>query len=245
MYVSDGSTSILVDAGLSGVEVERRLAVHGINPTSINAIVVSHEHSDHIKGVGILCRRHGMPAYFNKKTWAASSKLVGKIKNKKNFSAGKNFNVGGLKIRPFSISHDAKDPVGFTISGNGAKIGIATDLGVATAMVARHLCECQALLIEANHDPEMLKNGPYPWHLKQRVGSRSGHLSNEASRDLLASVLHDDLSHVILGHLSENNNLPEIALDVVSQALNNHHTVLTAAQQDVCGEMVAVRAKSF
>ena len=241
LYASDGKTSILFDAGLSGVEIQRRMEARGIRPESIDAIVVSHEHSDHIKGVGVLCRRFGTAAYFTKETWAAASQSVGEIKRIRRFSAGTDFTIGGLKIHAFSTSHDAADPVGFTVCGAGAKIGIATDLGVAAANAAQHLKDCGALLIEANHDLTMLVNGPYPWHLKQRIKGRKGHLSNEASRDMLAGLLHDRLTHVILGHLSQTNNNPKTALNVVSQALADHPAKLTAAHQDVCGEMIILK----
>ncbi len=243
LYVSDGSTSILVDAGLSGVEIERRMAEMEIDPASISAIVVSHEHTDHIRGVGVLCRRYGCTAYFTQDTWKASSKAVGKIEKRKYFTPGHAFTLGKLSIHPFSLSHDAVNPTGFTVSGSQGKIGIATDLGIATAMVRNHLQDCNILLIEANHDVQMLLDGPYPWHLKQRIKGRSGHLSNDSTYELLGELLHEGLTHVILGHLSETNNLPQIALDTVAPALDGHSALLYAAHQSVCGDMLDVSDK--
>ncbi|MBI9075155.1 MAG: MBL fold metallo-hydrolase [Desulfatibacillum sp.] len=240
IYVSDGDTAILVDAGLSGVELERRMAARDIDPASIRAIVVSHEHTDHVSGVGVLCRRYGCTAFFTRETWKASAKGLGKIEKCKRFIPGQEFQIGDMAIHPFSISHDAANPVGFTITGNGAKMGIATDLGIATAMVQRHLSDCDTLLMEANHDVRMLLDGPYPWHLKQRIKGRSGHLSNEASRELLKEILHDRLSHVILGHLSETNNQPEIALETVAPALDGHRAKLCAAHQSICGDLIEI-----
>ena len=182
IYVSDGCTAILVDAGLSGIEIERRMKSRDLSPESLNAIVVTHEHDDHIRGVGILSRRYGLPVYISAKTREAASPQLKNLKKTVAFDCGTSFDINTLNIHPFSISHDAADPAGFTIALNQMKIGIATDLGIATAMVRHHLQACDLLILEANHDPEMLINGPYPWHLKQRVNGRTGHLSNRDSR---------------------------------------------------------------
>ncbi|SHI85166.1 Phosphoribosyl 1,2-cyclic phosphodiesterase [Desulfatibacillum alkenivorans DSM 16219] len=243
IYVTDGTTSILVDAGLSGVQLERRMAERDIDPRSISAVLVSHEHTDHVSGVGVLCRRYGYTAYFTRETYRASIKGLGKMEKCKGFAPGQEFTIGGMTIHPFSTSHDAVNPAGFTIQAHGAKAGIATDLGIATAMVKNHLQDCNVLLMEANHDVQMLLDGPYPWHLKQRIKGRSGHLSNDASRELLEEILHEGLSHVILGHLSETNNLPEIALDTVAPVLDGHKAKLCAAHQSVCGDLIDICSK--
>lgn len=237
IYFSDGPTAVLVDAGLSGKEIERRLESKGLSAEGLDAIIVSHEHTDHIQGVGVLSRRYDLPVYMNRKTRHASPRL-GKIKDLRAFECGKTFRINGMTIHPFSVSHDAKDPSGFTIGQNGIKVGLATDLGVATALVKEHLADCRLLILEANHDPKMLEDGPYPWPLKQRIMSRTGHLSNEASKELLQDLRHDRLEHVILAHLSETNNSPDRALSVVRQALNQSNIRLSVASQYVSGEML-------
>ncbi len=234
VYVSDGLTSILVDSGFSGIEIERRMKSVGLSPKNLDGIVVSHEHLDHIQGVGVLARRFGLPVYMSAKTAEAASSRLGKIDVQRNFQCGFDFPVKTLSIHPFSIPHDATDPAGFTIN---KKIGIATDLGFATSMVKEHLKTCELLVIEANHDPKMLMNGPYPWFLKQRVKSRTGHLSNSDSKELIREIRHDGLAHVILAHLSETNNTTEKALSEVGLALDGCKTRLSAAKQDQCGNL--------
>jgi phosphoribosyl 1,2-cyclic phosphodiesterase len=240
IYISGGSTSILIDAGLSGIEVERRLAANGIQPESLDAIIVSHEHSDHIQGVGVLSRRFDLPVYISKKT-ANAADQIGVVTDLKYFECGSAFQVNDLTLHPFSISHDAEDPAGFTVEQNSVKIGIATDLGTSTSMVKEHLKNCSLLILEANHDMDMLIEGPYPWPIKQRIRSRTGHLSNESTKELLAEILHDNLEHVVLSHLSEVNNTPEKALSVISQALTKVKTKLSVARQDVSTKIYYIR----
>ncbi len=241
IFVSSGSTSILIDAGLSGIEIERRLKSRGLSPKDLDAILVSHEHTDHIQGVGVLSRRFNLPVYMNSKTEGIAFPQIGKVRNVKNFACGSTFRIGDLAIHPFSISHDAEDPAGFTVNRNGATIGIATDLGIATAMVKEHLKGCGLLILEANHDEEMLINGPYPWSVKQRVKSRTGHLSNAASKTLLSEIQHDRLKHVILAHLSETNNTPQKALNEVGQALTRSKARLDVAVQHECGALLRLK----
>ncbi len=240
IYVSDGESRLLVDAGLSGVEIQRRMAERGLDPAELTAIVVTHEHDDHIRGAGVLCRRFGLPVYTSRATGAAAAGRVKTVADHRYFEAGAAFTVGALSLRPFSTSHDAADPAGLVISGAGEKLGIATDLGVATAVVRTHLKGCGLLILEANHDPEMLMSGPYPWPLKQRVRGRAGHLSNEDCRDLIGELTHDGLRHVILAHLSEQNNTPEKAVRAVTPALGEGRTILSVAEQHRCGRIYRV-----
>ena len=240
IYVSDGHTSILVDAGLSGREIERRLQSQGLRADDLSALVLSHEHADHVQGVGVLSRRYRLPVYVTPKTAGAAYRL-GKLSQTVHFECGETFRIGGLNIHPFSLSHDAEDPAGFTIRSNGLKLGIVTDLGMVTAMVREHLKGCHALVLEANHDDTMLINGPYPWPLKQRIRSRMGHLSNADSSTLLNDILHDSLQHVILAHLSETNNTPEEALRSVAPALSGSGTRLHVAHQHRCGDLIFIR----
>jgi phosphoribosyl 1,2-cyclic phosphodiesterase len=238
IYVSDGETSVLVDAGLSGIEIERRMKSRDLNVDDIDAIIVSHEHSDHIQGVGVLARRYNLPVYISTETYNTASAQLGTIQQINNFSCGSEFNIKGLTIRPFSISHDASDPAGFTLGYNGQKIGIATDLGVATAMVREHLKDCRCLILEANHDLRMLEDGPYPWPVKQRVKGRTGHLSNESSRELLMDVIHNQMTHVILAHLSETNNTSEKAFQVVTEHLQDTRLNVSVATQSCAGPII-------
>jgi len=230
IYVNDGDTAILIDAGLSGIEIERRLISRNLSPQSLNAIVVSHEHGDHIKGVGVLSRRYGLPVYINIGTAAACDRL-GRLFESHKIVCGQAFNIGRINIHPFSLSHDAADPAGFTLQRGGVKIGIATDLGTVTGMVKTHLRDCQTLVLEANHDPDMLINGSYPWPLKQRIQSRTGHLSNENTRALLAELKHERLHQVILAHLSEENNQPQKALRAIAPVLSGSRTLIEVAPQ--------------
>ncbi len=237
IYVNDGHTAILIDAGLTGVQMEGRLQSRGFSPRDLTAILVSHEHGDHVKGVGVLSRRYGLPVYVNPGTLAKAAGQIGSLHSTCLFECGREFTIGTLKIHPFSISHDAEDPSGFTVAGNGCKIGIATDLGVATALVREHLRECRLLVLEANHDPDMLQNGPYPWHLKQRIKSRTGHLSNEDAMALVAELQHETLEHIILAHLSAENNSPEKAHRKVGEAIRRSGIHLSVAGQDHCSRI--------
>jgi len=238
IYVSRGETSILIDAGLSGIQIQRRMASRGIKPENLDAILVTHEHSDHILGAGVLSRRYHLPVYISRDTKKAAGTALGKINKVNHFSPGESFNINGMCIHPFSISHDAVDPSGFTITSGNKKIGIATDLGIATSMVKEHLKQCALLIIESNHDPEMLDKGPYPWPLKQRIKSRTGHLSNPDAAKLITEVQSSTLSHIILGHLSHENNTPEIAENTVKPVVKGTSIRVHVALQDVCGQLI-------
>lgn len=237
LFVSCCNTSFLIDAGLSGVEVQRRLNDINVDPESLNAIIITHEHTDHVKGAGILSRRFNTPVYMTQKTHGASKNL-GKVEDLRFFECGTPFSLDQVLVSPFSISHDAVDPSGFTLEYNGHKIGIATDLGIATSLVKDHLKNCDVLYIESNHDPEMLINGPYPWYLKQRIKSRTGHLSNEDARNLVSELKTDALKHVILAHLSEENNCPKKAFKEVSKSLNGSDIELHVAGPHKTGKLI-------
>jgi phosphoribosyl 1,2-cyclic phosphodiesterase len=239
-YLSDGRTAILIDAGLSGVEIQRRMTRKGLDPKKLDAILVTHEHADHIHGVGVLSRRFGLRVYINDATRQASGSALGKLSGICPFSCGDTFSIGNLAIHPFSISHDAEDPAGFSISCNGAKVGVATDLGIVTGVVKTHLKACDILILEANHDPQMLIDGPYPWPLKQRIRGRSGHLSNDDTALLLETLQHDRLAHVILAHLSEENNTPEKARQAVMTVLNGAGVTLHVASQAAGSSVVTL-----
>lgn len=239
IYISNGTTAVLIDAGLSGVEIERRLKSRGLCPEDLDALIVSHEHADHLQGVGVLSRKYKLPVYMNADTQKAAYRL-GKVNAVKSFNCSEPFMINTLSIYPFPISHDAADPAGFTLEQGGVKIGIATDLGIVTALVKEHLKGCSLLVLEANHDPEMLVQGPYPWPLKQRIQSRVGHLANADTHDLLRELQHDQLQHVVLAHLSETNNTPEKAYQAVSPALTRCLPKLCVATQGVSSEILKV-----
>ena len=230
-YVSDGVTSVLVDAGLSARDTERRLDSRGLSAAQLSAILLTHEHGDHVKGVARLARRHQLAVHLTSGTCRAADPLRG-LAELCRFDCGRAFRIGTLAVRPFSTSHDAGDPCGFIIAGaDGARVGIATDLGHVTALVTEHLRGCRILVLEANHDPQMLIDGPYPWFLKQRIQGRSGHLSNADTGRLLSEIRGAGLAHVVLAHLSETNNTPEKALAVAASALDGTRIRLTAACQ--------------
>jgi len=239
LFISGNNSAILIDAGLSGIELERRLKQINVDPQHLTAIIITHEHSDHVKGAGILNRRFNIPIYITRKTLGACRNL-GKIQSVEFFTCGSPFEIDGIRINPFSISHDARDPVGLTLEYNGQKIGIATDLGIVTNLVRDHLKNCSVLYLESNHDPQMLMNGPYPWHLKQRIKDRHGHLSNLDARDLVEEMKTKTLKHVILAHLSKENNHPEIAVQEVKKSLNSSEIKLHVAHPDRAGQLIHI-----
>ncbi len=240
------NTSILVDAGFSGLAIERKLASIGRELEDIDALLVTHEHRDHVSGVGVLSRRYKLPVYANQPTHRCAAKIVGKLASAHEFETGQAFVVNDLEIHPFSISHDTADPVGFTVSDGLAVAGLCTDLGKVTTMVQNHLQRCQGLVLESNHDPQMLQDGPYPFPLKQRVRSNQGHLTNKEAGELLDTLSQGVLRQAILAHLSETNNLPELALETVQAQLGDNDKPLSitlAGQQTPSAIMELGRLK--
>lgn len=235
--IRNHEASILIDAGLSGKQIVQRLKCAGVDPSCLKAILVSHAHMDHIKGVGVLSRKFKVPVFINDKTFIVAEKALGKLHRRESFMTGKAFDFAGFRIHPFSVPHDCADPVGFRISNGTAKLGIATDLGIATGLVRNLLTGLNAVILESNHDPRMLREGPYPWELKQRVRSRLGHLSNEQSAELLESIVSDELRVVILAHMSETNNTKELAQkrarESLSAFLAQDGTIFTASQSQI------------
>ena len=232
-----------MDAGLTLRETKLRLGKIGIRPDEISAIIVTHEHTDHIKGLGPLGRALKIPLYMTRLTRKAASEWLGKGLVIREFEAGTAFDIDGLHVEPFSIPHDAADPVGFSFYSGNFKAGLATDLGYASALVIERLKGVNLLVLESNHDPVMLKTGPYPWPLKQRVAGKEGHLSNDDAGRLLLELLHDGLRHVTLAHLSQINNLPELAFDCAKSTLAKSsygHVSLGVAGQDSVGVFAEV-----
>jgi phosphoribosyl 1,2-cyclic phosphodiesterase len=218
-FVEGGETRILIDAGFSGKELEKRLAAIGVAPDSLTAILITHEHTDHIRGAAILSRRFKLPIFANNATLAAGQPTLSKLHVFQEFSTGTTFNFGDIRVHPFRVSHDAADPVGFVVNDGTHTFGYCTDTGVVSRLMHHRLSACHGLVLECNHDPVMLKNGPYPLSLQQRVRSKTGHLANAEAAGFLSAILYLDLHHVVLSHISERNNHPEIAQAVVREVL--------------------------
>ncbi len=221
IYVASGHTRLLIDAGLSGKRIEAGLGELSLTGYDIDAMLVTHEHNDHVDGVGIMSRRYDIPVYATEGTWEHMPEKVGKIKpaNKNALYSGEALIINDLCIKPFEIPHDAAQPVGYCISDGKSKITIATDIGHITDEVKENIRDSSVLLVESNHDVEMLKNGPYPYQLKQRVLGEFGHLSNENCGKMLKEILTDSLSYIFLGHLSNENNTPMLAFETVKRTL--------------------------
>ncbi len=232
--ISTEKTRLLVDAGLSFKELSKRLASIGEQPDRIDAILITHEHSDHISGLARFARRVPAPIFMTRLT-APTIEWDGAAPAVELFQAGSSFTVGDIEIDSFTIPHDAIDPVGFCFRAQGVKIGLATDLGYIPESIKFHLRGSQVLMLESNHDLDMLKVGPYPWAVKQRVMSRNGHLSNEVVGDYVGHEFDSSTTALILGHLSEHNNHPEIVRMVAQQALDRRGlgTRLLIASQKV------------
>src|SRR6266446_6984532 len=231
--VATSSTRILVDAGLSGRETFKRLRALGERTEEISAILITHEHSDHVAGLQRLAAKLNVPVFLTAPTHHAWSRAVRdeegaipELPKSEHFSAGRGFRVGDIDVMPFTIPHDAADPVGFTLRAEGVKIGFATDLGYMPVSVRDHLRGCSVLVMESNHDVEMLRSGPYPWSVKQRVMSRVGHLSNESLAEFFSGDYDGGATYVVLAHLSEQNNHPEIARRAAEKALGTRQTLL-------------------
>ncbi len=225
-FISSGHTSILVDAGLSGVKVQNEMKKLGLEPSQLDGIFVTHEHIDHIQGVGVLSRRFDIPVYATEKTWLAMESKVGKIKEKncKLIAADQDYCLQDLLIQPFHISHDASEPLGFNVLNDKKKISLLTDTGCVNDYIVSKMRGCHIVLIESNHDEELLKVGPYPWSLKQRIMSEWGHLSNDNAAEFLKVLLNGG-EHVFLGHLSRENNFPELAYKTVTYSLSEHQSL--------------------
>lgn len=232
--IEAGDCRILVDAGLSAREIDRRLSALELSGSDLHAVLVSHEHNDHTSGIGPLARRYSLPVYIERETVRQLPRL-GKIEDLRLFEVGERICLHGLDIATFPTAHDAVNPVGFTIDSCEGRVGYATDLGLATRLVVEQLRNCRVLVLEANHDEQMLFDGPYPWHLKQRIRGRLGHLSNRETLELLQQVGWPGLEALFLAHLSDENNCP----DLVSQLIEE-----TLKKMDCCQPMVVFGRQS-
>jgi phosphoribosyl 1,2-cyclic phosphodiesterase len=242
--VASTCTRILVDAGISCRETFKRMKSLGEERHALSAILITHEHSDHVYGLATLAKKLRIPVFMTGATHEAWARAIRNEKGERpqlekyeRFESGHGFQVGDIAVRPFTIPHDAVDPVGFTFRAEGIKVGLATDLGYLPVSVRDHLRGCDVLVMESNHDLEMLRGGPYPWSVKQRVMSRVGHLSNGALADFFTKDYDNSATFVVLAHLSEQNNNPEIARREAEKALAArgslfHNRVLLAGQSE-------------
>ncbi|HEX3985889.1 MAG TPA: MBL fold metallo-hydrolase [Acidobacteriaceae bacterium] len=288
-FVATSTTRILVDAGLSCRELMKRMQTAGEDPATLDAILVTHEHQDHVQGLAVTARRLGIPVYWTEPThrawvrwmtpqkrvtyaeWlerrraqanavpepcleekAAAEETISEPEKDPTalpavqyFRSGTGFRIGDIAVTPFTIPHDAVDPVGFVFEAEGVRIGLATDLGYLPSNVNMQLRGCDVLMLESNHDLDMLRDGPYPWAVKQRVMSRVGHLSNDAAADFLARGYDGQATYVVLAHLSENNNLPELARIAAERALRDRMSLLAnhlvLAEQDRPMEAIVLK----
>lgn len=240
--VESGDTRLLVDAGFSGRDLERRLAAVEVDPASITALLITHDHGDHTRGMGVLARRWRIPLLLTEPTRRACARLLDGSEAVRGYDAADGFAIDELWIEPFLTVHDAVDPIAVTITerATGEKLGIATDLGRPTATVRHALRGCDLLILESNHDEILLRESPYPWSVKTRIGGSHGHLSNRAAAELALELYHDGLGAVVLAHLSEKANDPELAREVVGIALERRRydgPVLVADQHTPLGPL--------
>ena len=223
IYLGTGKTKILVDAGISLKDLTERLLKIGVEVQSIDAVLITHEHIDHIRGISALCRKWNIPVFANRETAKAIAAVSTFMPKFKIFSTGESFQFEDVKVHPFSIQHDAIEPVAFTFEFGKLKVGVCADLGFATTLVTHQLQNCDYLYVEANHQPSMVHASSRPMVYKQRVLSRQGHLSNEESAKLISDVHHEKLKHVYLAHLSSECNTPELALKIITETLEKEN----------------------
>jgi phosphoribosyl 1,2-cyclic phosphodiesterase len=241
-YVEGAGTGILIDAGLGAEELIRRMQTAGIDPAGLDAILLTHEHTDHIRGAGPLARRFDLPVYANPLTLRRALRNLGNISKPVLFQTGHPITLRGLCVETFTKCHDAADPVGVVVHADGLRLGIITDLGRSSPVVEDRLRGCQSLVMEFNHDERMLDEGPYPLELKRRIKGPEGHLSNDQAGGLLKSLCHHELCTVVLAHLSEKNNLPEKAVQASKRALSGTRARVLVSEQGSVLPMMDVEA---
>lgn len=247
LYIKSDETNILIDAGVSMRQIEKALNDNESSLANIDAVLVTHEHSDHIKSVASISRKYNIPIFANEKTLDAIGKNLSEIPkdNIKTFSVSKKFDFKDMEIEPFSVPHDAYDPCGFNIYHDHSKISIATDLGHVSETIVKYLEKSSFLMLEANYDPEILKYGSYPYFLKNRISGPNGHLPNYIAGKTICSLIEKGLNSVLLGHLSKENNFPELAYQtVVDELIANHykedHISLNVASRTTPGKLIDV-----
>jgi len=220
-YIESNRESLLVDAGLSGKQLDHLFSEIHVDPASLTGILVTHEHSDHIKGLGIIARKYNLPIYANEKTWKAMENSIGKLSVDQKFHFGmeevKSF--GDIEVESFGVSHDAAEPMFYTFRNNGKKVALVTDLGYVSERIKKTVADADAYVFEANHDVEMLRMGRYPWSVKRRILGDSGHVSNEDCGLALSDIVGNQTKRIYLAHLSKDNNMKELARMSVNNIL--------------------------
>jgi phosphoribosyl 1,2-cyclic phosphodiesterase len=230
-YIANGREAILVDAGLSCRETEKRMARLGLNIQKVKAIFISHEHTDHIKGVEVLSKKHQLPVYITRKTLQSSGLKIS-AELIRHFSDHKQVDIGKLSVIPFSKRHDAADPYSFLVSGEGVRIGVMTDIGSVCENTVTYFKQCNAAFLEANYDTEMLMTGRYPYHLKKRISEGRGHLSNVQALELFTKHRSSSLNLLLLAHLSKENNDPQLVHDLFTEQAERTKVVVASRYQE-------------
>ena len=247
LFVESENTKLLIDAGVSSKKIENALNSLEIAPESIDGILITHEHSDHVQGLGTFAKKFNLPVFVNQKTLDAMPKQKEKIseKNINIFKIEEKFEIGDLKIKPFSIPHDAANPCGFNIFKDNRKISIATDIGHMTRGILKNLEDSIFIMLESNYDPDVLMYSKYPYPLKSRIAGPNGHLSNELAGKTISHLLNSGLQQAILGHLSKQSNFPELAYKTVVDELmstnyDENSLKLSVASRDMPGNIVKI-----
>ncbi len=239
IYVEGSNSHVLVDVGMSAREIERRLASRELSPESIGAVVLTHAHGDHVKGVGVFANRYKIPVYGHPDTLDATTKRLKKGQSVVPINGP--FEINGLRFTPFRVPHDCEPTHGYLINDSTSMLAICTDIGYVTDTVKSHIRQANALILESNHDSDMLMNGPYPFDLKARIDGRGGHLSNHHAGELLNEIIGPQLRRVVLGHLSNENNTPEKALNTVrSHLASEYHSRIHVIVQKTVSEIYSV-----
>ena len=246
LLVETENTKLLIDAGVSSKKIETALNNLNIDPSSINGILITHEHSDHVQGLGTFSKKFDLPVFVNQKTLDAMPKQKEKIpeKNIKKFTIEEKFEIGDMKIKPFAIPHDAANPCGFNVFKDNKKISIATDIGHMTNGILKNLEDSIFVLLESNYDPEVLKFSRYPYPLKSRIAGPNGHLSNELAGKTISHLLGSGLEQAMLGHLSKESNFPELAYktvvdEIISSNYSENSLKLSVASRDIPGNIIS------
>lgn len=232
LVIQSGHTCVLMDCGFNLAGTVARLARLGLSPEALSGIVVTHEHGDHIAGVARLAKKYSLPLWLTHGTLRSQFKTLGDVSNVTEIDPHNAFFIGDMRVQPYLVPHDAVEPVQFVFGEGEKRLGVLTDAGSSTPHIEQMLNGCGALVLECNHDAELLESGNYPYSLKQRVGGRFGHLNNAAAAALLAKLDNSHLQHIVAAHLSQQNNTPELAVSALSKALNCDEEWIGVATQE-------------